>query len=108
MGLCIGPNTATGYTSVLLFAEVQVNLFFLFFVFFYRGLMIFIIFKLKYIMKLIKPNLEHSILSIELTPEANKEYNEKIQARITDSVFTLCGSWYRLHKEGKIISVFPG
>ena len=68
----------------------------------------FILFKLKYIMKLIKPILEQSVLSIELTPEANKEYNEKIQARLTDSVFSLCGSWYRLHKEGKIISVFPG
>lgn len=81
-----GPNTATGYTSVLFFTEVQ----------------------LKYIMKLIKPVLQRSILSVELTPDANKEYNKKIQARFTDSVFTLCASWYRLHKEGKIISIFPG
>ena len=71
-------------------------------------MIVFLFRKLKYIMKLIKPILEQSILSIELTPEANKEYNEKIQARLTDSVFSLCGSWYRLHKEGKIISVFPG
>jgi hypothetical protein len=71
-------------------------------------MMMVIALKLKYIMKLIKPIVEQSMLSIELTPEANKEYNKKIQARFTDSVFTLCSSWYRLHKEGKIISVFPG
>ena len=58
-----------------------------------------IVFKLKYIMKSIKPIVKQSI---ELTMEANKEYNKKIQARFIDSVFTLCGSWYRLnlHKDG--------
>ena len=59
-------------------------------------------------MKLIKPVLEGSVYSFELTPEANEEYNKKLQARFNDSVFTLCNSWYRLHKEGKIISIFPG
>jgi len=81
-----GPNTATGYTSVLSFNEIQ----------------------LKYIMTMIKPIIDRSVSSFELTPEANREYNKKLQARFTDSIFTLCSSWYRLNKDGKVISVFPG
>ena len=59
-------------------------------------------------MKLIKPVIHQSVSSFEVTPEASKEYNKKIQARFTNSVHTFCGSWYRLHKEGKVIAIFPG
>lgn len=59
-------------------------------------------------MKLIKPVIERSVSSFELTHKANREYNTKIQARFTDSVFTQCSSWYRLNKVGRVISIFPG
>ena len=59
-------------------------------------------------MTMIKPVIERSVSSFELTPEANREYNSRLQARFTDSIFTLCSSWYRLNKDGKVISIFPG
>ena len=59
-------------------------------------------------MTMIKPIIERSVSSFELTPEANREYNNKLQARFTNSAFTLCSSWYRLNKDGKVISIFPG
>ena len=98
----IGPNTITGYTSVLFCNEVQVSIQELSFVEFWWFS------KLEYIMKMIKPVIERSVLSFELTYKANRDYNTKLQARFTNSVFTLCASWYRLNKNGRVISIFPG
>jgi len=82
----MGPNTATGYTSVLFFIENQ----------------------LGYIMQLIKPIIERRALSVDVTPEANDAYNSKLQTMFKDSVFTFCGSWYRVRGNGRNVMVFPG
>ena len=58
-------------------------------------------------MKLIKPVIERSVSSFELNNKANREYNTKLQARFTNSIFTLC-AWYRLNMDGRVISIFPG
>ncbi|KAF9552291.1 FAD/NAD(P)-binding domain-containing protein [Agrocybe pediades] len=81
-----GPNTATGYTSVLFFCETEVN----------------------YIMKLIQPVLQNRVSSFEVTQEANDIYNKKLQTMLDGTIFTFCGSWYRVGSNGKNISIFPG
>ncbi|RDB25927.1 Baeyer-Villiger monooxygenase [Hypsizygus marmoreus] len=81
-----GPNTSTGHTSVIFTEEVQIN----------------------YILKLIRPILERRLLSIDVSTTATDEYNSKIQARLSASVFVQCVSWYRVGGKGKVNSIFPG
>ncbi|KAF9466624.1 hypothetical protein BDZ94DRAFT_1251379 [Collybia nuda] len=83
--LC-GPNTATGYISVIFALETQIN----------------------YILKLVRPILDQKIASLDVSVTATDEYNSKIQARMSDSVFVHCHSWYRVGGTGKIGSIFPG
>ncbi|PPQ99174.1 hypothetical protein CVT24_009265 [Panaeolus cyanescens] len=82
----LGPNTATGHTSVIFTNEIQIN----------------------YTLQLIKPILERRIPSIEVKEKATDEYNETIQKRLSKSVFTQCLSWYRVGQKGKITNIFPG
>ncbi|KXN83416.1 4-hydroxyacetophenone monooxygenase [Leucoagaricus sp. SymC.cos] len=81
-----GPNTTTGHTSVIFTNECQA----------------------EYIIKLIKPILDHQVVTVEVKHEATDTYNEKIQARLSTSVFTNCVSWYRVDGTGKISNIFPG
>jgi hypothetical protein len=80
-----GPNTATGHTSVIFTEEAQIN----------------------YSLQLIKPVLDGSVSSFEVTAKATDAYNEKLQARLACSVFMHCNSWYRVGGEGKIVAAFP-
>ncbi|KAF8071788.1 hypothetical protein FPV67DRAFT_1651086 [Lyophyllum atratum] len=82
----VGPNTATGHTSVIFTEEVQIN----------------------YILQLIKPILERRISSIDVTARATDKYDRKIQARLSRSVFVGCNSWYRVAGSGKVSNIFPG
>ncbi|TFK35452.1 hypothetical protein BDQ12DRAFT_688167 [Crucibulum laeve] len=81
-----GPNTATGHTSVIYTNEVQVN----------------------YIIQLIQPILARKVSSVEVKTGPTDKYNDKIHARLSQSVFTQCLSWYRVGGEGKITNIFPG
>lgn len=84
---CEGPNTATGHGSVVFTEEVQVN----------------------YIMQFIKPILQGLATSFEPTDAASDAYNERIQSKLSKSVWSGCSSWYRTNGgKGKITSVFPG
>ncbi|KAF9442531.1 FAD/NAD(P)-binding domain-containing protein [Macrolepiota fuliginosa MF-IS2] len=82
----LGPNTATGHTSVIFTNETQAD----------------------YIIQLITPILTRHVATIEVKPEATEEYNEKIQKRLAGSVFVNCQSWYRVGGTGKITNIFPG
>ncbi|KAJ6548132.1 hypothetical protein DFH09DRAFT_628944 [Mycena vulgaris] len=81
-----GANTATGYTSVLIAEEVQV----------------------EYIIQMIKPVVAGDILSAEVTTGATDAYNRDIQTRLTGFVWSKCFSWYRTGNMGKIHGLFPG
>ncbi|KAF5327140.1 hypothetical protein D9619_004097 [Psilocybe cf. subviscida] len=81
-----GPNTATGFTSVLIFEEIQV----------------------KYITKMIKPVLEQKVSSFEVKKDAHDSYNKKIEGMFQDTAFTSCVSWYRAGGTGRIVNIFPG
>ncbi|PPQ72534.1 hypothetical protein CVT26_004012 [Gymnopilus dilepis] len=82
----MGPNTATGYTSVVFFIETQVG----------------------YMMQLIKPVLDGKASSFEVLPEANEAYVNKVQRMFDDTVFNFCGSWYRVNGTGRNVMIFPG
>lgn len=81
-----GPNTITGHTSVIFTNECQAD----------------------YIIQLIKPILERQVVTVEVKPEPTDVYNEKIQGRLSTSVFPNCQSWYRVEGSGKITNIFPG
>ncbi|KAL0947913.1 hypothetical protein HGRIS_010547 [Hohenbuehelia grisea] len=81
-----GPNTATGHTSVIFTEEVQID----------------------YSLQLIKPVLEGKVSSFEVQDEPTDAYNEKIQNRLSKSVFVQCQSWYRKGGDGINNSIFPG
>ncbi|KAJ3513851.1 hypothetical protein NLJ89_g2717 [Agrocybe chaxingu] len=80
-----GPNVVTGHTSVIYTTEVQIN----------------------YIMQLIAPILGREIESLEVTQNATDAYDDKIQARLSNSVFMHCHSWYRVGGQGKVTNNFP-
>ncbi|KAF8192398.1 hypothetical protein K438DRAFT_1906902 [Mycena galopus ATCC 62051] len=82
-----GPNTATGHTSVILTEELQID----------------------YILQLIKPILGGLVSSLTVTPRATDAYNDLIQARLSQSVWVECFSWYRTGGgKGRVSSNFPG
>ncbi|KAF7973421.1 hypothetical protein HWV62_15231 [Athelia sp. TMB] len=81
-----GPNTATGHASIIFSNEVQISL----------------------ATQLMKPLLEGKYKAIEVTEAACDEYNDWLQSRLNDSVWTECSSYYRAGMNGKNFSTFPG
>ncbi|EGN93331.1 hypothetical protein SERLA73DRAFT_64246, partial [Serpula lacrymans var. lacrymans S7.3] len=84
----VGPNTASGHASLLFADEVQI----------------------KYILQLIKPIIKGKMKTLEVKAEATDEYNNWIQKRMQNTVFTECFSYYRGDgRDGpKNIATFPG
>lgn len=83
--LMLGPNTATGHTSTLLYIE---------------------------------PEVDHAIACmqavrdgrhrwIDVKPEVLRAHNDRLQARLGQSVWSQCRSWYRLDN-GRVFALFPG
>lgn len=64
--------------------------------------------QINYIFQLIRPILDKNISSLDVSAVATDEYNSRIQAKMSDSVFVHCHSWYRVGGTGKIGSIFPG
>ncbi|KAF8638816.1 hypothetical protein AX17_001874 [Amanita inopinata Kibby_2008] len=82
----LGPNTATGHTSVIFSHEVQID----------------------YILQLIRPLLDKKVSSFEVKAQPTDAYNAKIHQRLASSVFMQCLSWYRTGGGGKVTNIFPG
>ncbi|KAF9533909.1 hypothetical protein CPB83DRAFT_879810 [Crepidotus variabilis] len=80
-----GPNTATGFTSVLFFEEAQMD----------------------YIRQLVKPILDGRTASFEVKQDVNDKFNREIQERLARSVH-ISNSWYRVNGVGKNIAIWPG
>jgi hypothetical protein len=60
-------------------------------------------------MQLMKPVLEGKAKYFEITSEATDKYNEWLQGRLQDTVWTECMSYYRSDRRlGKIVATFPG
>ncbi|TFK55103.1 FAD/NAD(P)-binding domain-containing protein, partial [Heliocybe sulcata] len=83
----LGPNVATGHSSVIFSEEVQI----------------------QYVLQLMKPVIDGEVKSFEVQSAASDAYNAWLQKRMEDSVWTECNSYYRSdRKHGKVVANFPG
>lgn len=83
--LLLGPNTATGHTSTLPFIEAAV----------------------EHILACMARTEAAGARAIEVEAAAMATHNAALQARLADSVWTQCQSWYR-DANGRITALFPG
>ncbi|KAJ7020962.1 hypothetical protein C8F04DRAFT_900388, partial [Mycena alexandri] len=75
--MIFGPNTTTGHAST------------------------------DYMMQLVKPIVDGTVVSLDVKPEASDHYNEWLHSRLSRSVHVSCTSWYRTSGDGKVSSIFP-
>ncbi|MDL2336697.1 MAG: alpha/beta hydrolase fold domain-containing protein [Pseudomonadota bacterium] len=83
--LMLGPNTATGHTSTLLFIEPEVD----------------------HAIACMQAVRAGGHRWIDVRPEVLREHNQRLQARLGASVWSQCRSWYRLDN-GRVFALFPG
>ncbi|HEY8073986.1 MAG TPA: NAD(P)/FAD-dependent oxidoreductase [Labilithrix sp.] len=85
--LVVGPNTGLGHNSMILMMESQ----------------------FAYILDAIKTIKSKKLRFVEVKPEAQRTYNEEIQARLAKRVWAVggCKSWYTT-KDGKNTTLWPG
>ena len=83
--LMLGPNTATGHTSTLLYIEPGV----------------------RYAIRCMQQVRDAGQRWLDVRPEVYRASNERLQARLQGSVWTSCNSWYRT-EGGKVVALWPG
>jgi cation diffusion facilitator CzcD-associated flavoprotein CzcO/acetyl esterase/lipase len=83
--LMLGPNTATGHTSTLLYIEPAV----------------------RHAIACMQAVRRAGYRAIELRAEVQQAHNAALQQRLAGSVWAQCRSWYRMDN-GKVIAIFPG
>ena len=83
--LMLGPNTATGHTSTLLYIEPQV----------------------QYAIACMQRVRREGRRWIAVKPEAAAAHDEGLQRRLSTSVWSQCRSWYRA-ESGRIVAIWPG
>ena len=83
--LLLGPNTATGHTSTLLYIEPAV----------------------RHAIQCMRAVAEGGHRAIEVREETMRAHNAGLQQRLSGSVWAQCRSWYRMDN-GKVIAIFPG
>ena len=60
------------------------------------------------ILQLLAPVRSGALTSVVPTDAATDKYNDMLQERLENSVWTQCASWYRAGAQGRIFSTFPG
>ncbi len=85
MFLMLGPNTATGHTSTLLFIEPGV----------------------RHAITCMKAVREGGHRWIDVRPEVLNAYSRALHARLGGSVWSQCSSWYRMDN-GRVVAIYPG
>lgn len=85
--MLVGPNTATGHTSVLLYAEAQID----------------------YIIKCLRHLEHHGLSSLDVRPEAQTAFNDRLRQQLKGTIWTAggCQSWY-LDADGGTSTMWPG
>jgi cation diffusion facilitator CzcD-associated flavoprotein CzcO len=85
--MLVGPNTATGHTSILLYAEPQI----------------------EYVLQALRHADRHGIGSFEVRQTAQDTYNAMLRERLSTTVWTTggCDSWY-LDEQGGTSALWPG
>lgn len=84
--LLLGPNTGLGHTSIVFMIEAQVN----------------------YVMQAVKAITKHRLRSLDVKPEVQARFNQKLQKRLDEAVWSAggCQSWY-LDEFGKNRTLWP-
>ena len=85
MFLMLGPNTATGHTSTLLYIEPEV----------------------AHAIGCMQAVRQGAHRWIEVRAQVMNAYNQRLQSRLAGSVWSQCRSWYRMDN-GRIVALFPG
>lgn len=83
--LLLGPNTATGHTSTLLFIEPAV----------------------QHVLAAMAHRQQAGAAAIDVKAEVFRQHNDGLQARLQGSVWAQCQSWYRADN-GRVVALFPG
>jgi cation diffusion facilitator CzcD-associated flavoprotein CzcO len=83
--LMLGPNTATGHTSTLLFIEPQV----------------------AFVMRALAELERRSARWLDVRPQTLDRFDAELQARLAGSVWMQCRSWYRA-ASGRNVAIWPG
>ncbi|MFM9916984.1 MAG: NAD(P)-binding domain-containing protein, partial [Rhizobacter sp.] len=83
--LMLGPNTATGHTSTLLYIEPEVD----------------------HAIACMQAVRAGNHRWIDVRPEVLRAHNDRLQARLGKSVWSQCRSWYRM-ENGRVFALFPG
>ena len=83
--LMLGPNTATGHTSTLLYIEPEV----------------------RYAIACMRQVQATGQKWLDVKPAVFRAHNDALQARLQGSVWTTCTSWYRTDT-GKVVALWPG
>ena len=83
--LMLGPNTATGHTSTLLYIEPAV----------------------RHAIGCMQAVNAGGHRAVEVRSEAQRAHNQALQQRLATSVWAQCRSWYRMDS-GKVVAIFPG
>ena len=85
MFLMLGPNTATGHTSTLLYIEPAAD----------------------HAIACMQAVWAGGHRFIAVKPAVMRAHNEALQQRLAGSVWSQCRSWYRA-ENGRVIAIFPG
>lgn len=85
MFLMLGPNTATGHTSTLLYIEPEV----------------------RHALACMQAVRAGGHRWIDVREQVFRAHNDALQARLKNSVWSLCRSWYRADN-GRVVALFPG
>lgn len=88
MYILVGPNTGLGHNSIVYMIESQLN----------------------YILGAMKYMKKHDLQSVEVNVEAQRRFNEKLQGKLSGSVWNDggCQSWYLHPVSGKNVTLWPG
>jgi cation diffusion facilitator CzcD-associated flavoprotein CzcO len=83
--LMLGPNTATGHTSTLLYIEPGV----------------------RWMLRAMREARRRGCATVEVKAETQQAWNEMLQRRLAATVWSGCRSWYRA-ANGRNIALWPG
>jgi cation diffusion facilitator CzcD-associated flavoprotein CzcO len=81
----VGPNVGLGHNSMVFMIESQIN----------------------YVLDALRQMRERRLHSVEVRPEAQRAFNERIQAKFDDTVWLSgCSSWY-MNERGRVHALWP-
>jgi cation diffusion facilitator CzcD-associated flavoprotein CzcO len=83
--LMLGPNTATGHTSTLLFIETQV----------------------AFVLRAMRELEQRRQRWLDVKPQVMARFNDEVAARLEHAVWSHCRSWYRADN-GRNVAIWPG